>query len=139
MNKKIIIGVVIAGVVIAGGLYVYNKNKKQKQKATDEKQKATDEKQKQVSENNTVTESDAIEIIDLLGKMDGKPFSTEQIKPFLDLYMSNIDKDSHVKIKSILNKKESDWTTQDRLTSVMFIDKVVKPFKLAIQKPKIKR
>ena len=68
------------------------------------------------------------------------PFTFQfQIKPFLDLYMSNIDKDSHVKIKSTLNKKESDWTTQDRLTSVMLIDKVVKPFKVAIQKPKIKR
>jgi hypothetical protein len=129
MNKKIIIGVVIAGVVvIAGGLYLNNKNKKAKQKAIDEEKK----NQVVTKTNNDITESDAIEVIDLIDKKDGKPSSIEYVKTFIPLYLSNIDKQTHEKIKSIMMKNESDWTTQDKLTSLILIDKVVKPSKVAI-------
>ena len=110
MNKKtIIIGLIIAGVVIAGGVYLYNRNK---------------------SNATTIpmaSESDALEMIDILDKKDNSNMSTEKISKFVKLYISNIDKNLHSKLKSVLSKKESDWTSQDKLDASILINKVIKP------------
>jgi len=128
MNKKIIIiGLIVTGVVI-GGLYLYKKRNKSSENKSSEN-KSSDIKK------NMATEKDAIEIVDLISRNYNKP-SVEYIKEFVTLYVSNIDKETHEKLKSILTKKESDWTTQDRLTSLILTEKVIKPVKTSIEKPK---
>jgi predicted nucleic acid-binding protein len=108
MNKKIIIGLVVAGLVIAGGVYLYNRNKK-----------ATDKK------NNMATEKDALEVIDLLGKKD-TPYTTEQVSKFVPIYTSSIDKDTHKNILTTISKKEAEWSAQDKLYSAQLIQVVNK-------------
>lgn len=124
MNKKIIIGLVIAGVVIAGGVYLYNRNKKN----ADSKKPVTDNK-------NLATQSDALEVLDLISKKDS-PLTPEQIKAFVELYTTNIDKDSHAKIKAVLSKKESEWTLEDKLNIVSLTDKVLKKLKDQVKNSK---
>ena len=115
MNKKtIIIGLIITGVVVAGGIYLYRRNKKANEVV--------------VKDPNAVTEADAIEIIDSLNKRD-TPLNAEQSKVFIELYVANIKKDTHQQIKSLIGKKESEWTTQDKLTFLILLDKVLKPLK----------
>jgi hypothetical protein len=109
MNKKtIIIGLIITGVVIAGGIYLYQRNKKAKEVV--------------------VSDVDAMEVIDLLNKRD-TPLSADNSKLFVDLYVKNIKKDTHAQIKTLLSKKESEWNTQDKLTLLILSDKVLKPLK----------
>jgi hypothetical protein len=73
MNKKtIIIGLIITGVVIAGGIYLYQRNKKAKKVV--------------VTDPNAVTDVDAMEVIDLLNKRD-TPLSADNSKLFVDLYV----------------------------------------------------
>lgn len=115
MNKKtIIIGLIITGVVVAGGIYLYRRNKKAKEVV--------------VTDPNAVTEADAMEVLDLINKRD-TPLSAENSKLFVDIYVKNIKKDTHAQLKTLLSKKESDWTTQDKLTFLILLDKVLKPLK----------
>lgn len=114
MNKKTIIIGVIVGVAIIGGIYLYRRNKKAKEVV--------------VTDPNAVTEADAMEVLDLLNKKD-TPLSADNSKLFVDIYVKNIKKDTHTQLKSLLSKKESDWTTQDKLTFLILLDKVLKPLK----------
>jgi tRNA G18 (ribose-2'-O)-methylase SpoU len=115
MNKKtIIIGLIITGVVVVGGIYLYRRNKKAKEVV--------------VTDPNAVTEADAMEVLDLLNKKD-TPLSADNSKLFVDIYVKNIKKDTHAQLKTLLSKKESDWTTQDKLTFLILLDKVLKPLK----------
>jgi len=110
MNKKIIITSVIVGVAIIGGLYLYNKNKKDTEK-----------------KNNLATEKDATDILDLLVKRGNKPYNRNQIKKYVELYTTNIDKDLHKRLMITLTKKESEFNTQDKLDVVVLNEKVAKP------------
>jgi hypothetical protein len=115
MNKKtIIIGLIITGVVVAGGIYLYQRNKKAKEVV--------------VTDPNAVTEADAMEVLDLLNKRD-TPLSADNSKLFVDIYVKNIKKDTHAQLKTLLSKKESEWNTQDKLTFLILLDKVLKPLK----------
>ena len=69
-----------------------------------------------------------MEVIDLLNKRD-TPLSADNSKSFVDLYVKNIKKDTHAQIKTLLSKKESEWNTQDKLTFLILLDKVLKPLK----------
>ena len=124
MNKKLIIGIVVAVVVIAGGVYLYNRNKKPTDKA---KNKSTDEKK------NLISETDASEMADIMFKKYAD-FTKEYRKPFIELYISNFDKDSHAKLKSIFSKKDVDWTEQEKLEGQIMKDKVIKPLKDKMKK-----
>lgn len=129
MNKKTIItGVVIAGIVIIGAIYLNNRKKIAKQKAMEEERK----KQEVAKADNEITESDAIEILNIIEKKEGGASPLEYVKTFIPLYLSNIDKNTHEKIKSIMMKNEKDWTTQERLTVSILSDKVIQPSKNAI-------
>jgi hypothetical protein len=112
MNKKLIIGIVVAGLVVAGGVYLYIRNKSN----------ANNNKKIPMA-----SESDSLEMIDILDKKDNSKMSTEKISKFVKLYTSNIDKNFHAKLKSVISKKESDWTSQDKLDASKLIDKVIKP------------
>ena len=119
MNKKvIIISVVVVGLAV-GIAYLYNKRKKAE------------------LTKDQVTEKDAIEILELLNKKD-TPLTAEQSKSFVDLYVTNIKKETHEQIKSLLSKKESDWTVQDKLTFVTLLTKVLTPLKSNLPKNEIK-
>jgi hypothetical protein len=88
MNKKILLPVFVIVALIAGGLYWYNRN-------------------------NFPAESDALEIAKLVGEIN-IPYNSEQTKIFVELYISKIDKESNKKIKTALNKNESDWSAEDK-------------------------
>ena len=111
MNKKLIIGIVLGGALIVGGFYFYNKNKK-----------ATELKKYFASE------SDALQVVDALNKRD-TPYTSEQTKKFVDIYKVNVDKDLHTRILSAVNKKESDFNTEDKISSAILIDKVINKIK----------
>ena len=96
MNKKLIIGLIFGGALIAGGLYWYNRNKKANE-----------------FKKNFPAESEALEIAKLVGEIN-IPYNSEQTKIFVELYISKIDKESNKKIKTALNKNESDWTAEDK-------------------------
>jgi hypothetical protein len=96
MNKKLIIGLIFGGALIAGGLYFYNRNKKSNE-----------------FKKNFPAESDALEIAKLVGEIN-IPYNSEQTKIFVELYISKIDKESNKKIKTALNKNESDWSAEDK-------------------------
>jgi FtsZ-interacting cell division protein ZipA len=126
-KKKIIIGLVIAGVVVAGGIYLYRRNKK----STSEKNTDTDaSKRVENPQVEMATEKDATDIVDLINKRD-TPYSAEKTKAFVDLYVKNISKENHEKIKAILTTKtkESDWTSQDKLIMLELITKVTNKMK----------
>ena len=110
MNKKIIIISVIVGVAIIGGVYLYNKNKKD-----------TEEK------NNLATQKDATDIMDLIVKRGNKPYDANQIKKYVELYTTNIDKDLHKRLMIALTKKESEFNTQDKLDITVLNEKVDNP------------
>ena len=110
MNKKIIIISVIVGVAIIGGVYLYNKNKKD-----------TEEK------NNLATQKDATDIMDLIVKRGNKPYNPNQIKKYVELYTTNIDKDLHKRLMIALTKKESEFNTQDKLDLTVLKEKVTNP------------
>lgn len=110
MNKKtIIIGLIIAGVVIGGGFLYYNHKKKNDLLN---------------SKSNMASKSDALLVADILGKKD-TPLKAEQINQFVQLYTSSIDSDSHKKIVLALGKKESDWTSQEKLDTLPLSEKVL--------------
>jgi len=118
MNKKLIIGIVIASVVVigVGVIYLHNRNKK-----------ATDKKP------NLATESEALEMVDLIGKKD-EPLSIEKTKKFVDLYMVNIDEDLHKRLIAVLNKKESTATSKDKLDWATLEEKVIVPMRFSKNK-----
>ena len=96
MNKKTLISLLVAGALIAGGLYLYNRNKK-----------ATEIK------NDLYSESDAIQVAKLVGERD-IPYNSKQTKKFVELYNANINKETNEKIKTALNKNESYWSAEDK-------------------------
>ena len=110
MNKKIIIISAILGVAIIGGVYLYNKNKKDTEK-----------------KNNLATEKDATDIMDLIVKRGNKPYNKNQIKKYVELYTTNIDKDLHKRLMIALTKKESEFNTQDILDVTVLGEKVKNP------------
>jgi hypothetical protein len=117
MNKKvIIISVVVVGLAV-GIAYLYNKRKKAE------------------LTKDQVTEKDALEIVTILGEKD-TPFSAEQIKAFVPLYVANIKKETHNQIKALLSKKESDWTLEDKVTLALLVQKVLNPLKDKLPQPK---
>ena len=122
MNKKLIIGIVVAGVVIGGAIYIYRKNKKK----TDTGSTDT---------GTTTTEKDALEMADILSKKD-KPVPIIFMKKFVDLYMKNISKDLHRTLLVVASKKESEWTTQEKLDMSILINKVFLPLSTEIGQPK---
>ena len=109
MNKKLIIGLVVAGLVIAGGVYLYNRNKAiQKQK-------------------NMATESDATDFLDLNVKRGNQPLNPNELKDFVNLYTANIDKDLHKRLMVIIGKKESEFNSKDKLDLTILKEKVTIP------------
>ena len=122
MNKKLIIGIVVAGVVIGGAIYIYRKNKKK----TDTGSTDTGTK---------TTEKDALEMADILSKKD-KPVPIIFMKKFVDLYTKNISKDLHKTLLVVASKKESEWTTQEKLDMSILINKVFLPLSTEIGQPK---
>ena len=116
MNKKIIIGLVVAGVVIVGWVYLYNRNKKN----AEIKKPVTDNK-------NLTTQSDATDFLDLIVKRGNKPYNPNQIKKYVELYTTNIDKDLHKRLMIALTKKESEFNTQDKLDLTVLKEKVTNP------------
>ena len=116
MNKKIIIGLVVAGVVIVGWVYLYNLNKKN----AEIKKPVTDNK-------NLTTQSDATDFLDLFVKRGNKPYNPNQIKKYVELYTTNIDKDLHKRLMIALTKKESEFNTQDKLDITVLNEKVDNP------------
>jgi hypothetical protein len=111
MNKKLIIGIVVAVVVIAGGVYLYNRNKKAKD-----------------TKNNLATESDAISFLDAYLKRDlDKTFSLDKTKDFVQLYTANIDKDLHKRLIVLIGKKESEFNSKDKLDLIIVKEKVTQP------------
>jgi hypothetical protein len=112
-NKKIIISVLVLGLVVGGAIYFYRKNKMK-----------TD-----TNDTNTMaTESDALQMADILGKKD-KPIPIVFMKKFVDSYTKNISKDLHKSLLVITSKKESEWTAQDKLDMSTLINKVFAPLK----------
>jgi hypothetical protein len=96
MNKKLIIGLIFGGALIAGGLYLYNRNKK-----------ATEMKK------DLYSESDAIQVAKLVSERS-IPYNSEQTKKFVELYTANINKETNDKIKTALSKSDSYWTAEDK-------------------------
>ena len=111
-NKKIIISVLIVGLAIGVGIYIYQKNKN--------KTDSTD--------SNMATESDALEMAEILGKKD-KPIPIVFMKKFVDSYTKNISKDLHKSLLVITSKNESEWTAQEKLDMSTLINKVFVPLK----------
>lgn len=115
-NKKIIISVLVLGLVVGGAIYIYRKNKMKSD----------------TNDTNTMaTESDALEMADILGKKD-KPIPIVFMKKFVDSYTKNISKDLHKSLLVITSKKESEWTAQDKLDMSTLINKVFAPLKSQI-------
>ena len=112
-NKKIIISVLVLGLVVGGAIYIYRKNKMK-----------TD-----TNDTNTMaTESDALQMADILGKKD-KPIPIVFMKKFVDSYTKNISKDLHKSLLVTTSKKESEWTAQEKLDMSTLINKVFAPLK----------
>ena len=106
-NKKNIIGLLIAGVVIIGGVYLYRRNKKAKE-----------------IKSNVVTEEDALKVLDFLNKKD-TPLTPTQKKAFVELYMTKVNKVTSDKILVTIQKKESDWNFQDKLNFGVLLAEVL--------------
>lgn len=98
MNKKLIIGLIVAGVVIGGAIYFYNRNKK-----------STSAPSKEMA-----TEQDALKVADILGKKDS-PMDAGQLKKWVPAYTSTISKADHDGIVKVINKPESSWSSADKL------------------------
>ena len=75
------------------------------------------------------TQKDAQDVLNVLQKSDSTPYTLKQINDFIDLYTKNIDKNLHSRILIVVNKKESDWTPQDKLDINVLREKVVTPIK----------
>lgn len=122
MNKKLIISLVVAGLVIGGAIYIYQKNKKPKVNTDN-------------NTNGMATETDALQIAEILGKKD-QPIPVLFMKTFVDLYTKNINKDLHKSLVVITSKKESEWTAQEKLDMSVLINKVFLPLTKQIGQPK---
>jgi len=116
-NKKYIIGLLVAGVVIIGGVYFYRKNKRENE------QKANEKKAKVVSE------EDALKVLDFLNKRD-TPLTPSQTKVFVELYMTKVNKTTSDKILVTIQKKESDWNFQDKLNFGVLLAEVLVKLKV---------
>ena len=124
-NKKLIISLLITGAVVGLGIYFYRKNKKPKETNN------TDG----TANNGMATESDAIQIADILSKKN-QPVPVPFMKEFVDLYTKNISKKLHKSLVVIAGKKESDWTTQEKLDMSILINKVFLPLSTQIGQAK---
>lgn len=103
MKKKIIIGLLVVG-AIAGAVYLYKKNKANKVQMA--------------------TKEDAYKIIDILGKKDSAP-SADMTEAYAQKYISAISKDEHKKLLVALNKKENEWTSEEKV----LVNKMIKAIK----------
>jgi alpha-mannosidase len=112
-NKKIIISLLVIGVVVGGAIYIYRKNKKKTETSSTDTGTMT-------------TEKDALEMADVLGKKD-QNIPIIFMKKFVDLYTKNINKDLHKTLLVVASKKESEWTTQEKLDMSILINKVFLP------------
>jgi alpha-mannosidase len=112
-NKKIIISLLVIGVVVGGAIYIYRKNKKKTETGSTDTGTMT-------------TEKDALEMADVLGKKD-QNIPIIFMKKFVDLYTKNINKDLHKTLLVVASKKESEWTTQEKLDMSILINKVFLP------------
>lgn len=112
-KNKIIISLLVIGVVVGGAIYIYRKNKKK----TDTGSTDT---------GTTTTEKDALEMADVLSKKE-QPVPIIFMKKFVDLYTKNISKDLHKTLLVVASKKESEWTTQEKLDMSILINKVFLP------------
>jgi hypothetical protein len=112
-NKKIIISLLVIGVVVGGAIYIYRKNKKKTETGS-------------TDTGTTTTEKDALEMADVLGKKD-QNIPIIFMKKFVDLYTKNINKDLHKTLLVVASKKESEWTTQEKLDMSILINKVFLP------------
>jgi hypothetical protein len=121
-NKKIIISLLVIGVVVGGAIYIYRKNKKKTETGDTDTGKMT-------------TEKDALEMADVLSKKE-QPVPIIFMKKFVDLYTKNISKDLHKTLLVVASKKESEWTTQEKLDMSILINKVFLPLSTEIGQPK---
>ena len=112
-NKKIIISLLVIGVVVGGAIYIYRKNKNKTETGSSNTGTMT-------------TEKDALEMADVLGKKD-QNIPIIFMKKFVDLYTKNINKDLHKTLLVVASKKESEWTTQEKLDMSILINKVFLP------------
>jgi len=112
-NKKIIISLLVIGVVVGGAIYIYRKNKKKTETGSTDTGTMT-------------TEKDALEMADVLGKKE-QTIPIIFMKKFVDLYTKNINKDLHKTLLVVASKKESEWTTQEKLDMSILINKVFLP------------
>ena len=103
MNKKYIIGFLITGVLIAGGIYLYNINK------------------------NVVTKIDALKVFDYANNRDAK-LSRGQKQAFVDLYNLKINKTLSDKILLAIEKNESERNEEDNANLVTLYQDVVLPY-----------
>jgi len=116
-NKKYIIGLLVAGVVIIGGVYFYRKNKRENEQKANEKKA------------NVVSEEDALKVLDFLNKRD-TPLTPSQTKVFVELYMTKVNKATSDKILVTIQKKESDWNFQDKLNFGVLLAEVLVKLKV---------
>ena len=127
MNKKYIIGFLITGVVIAGGVYLYIRNKK------------------------LVTKSDALKVFDFFinregDKLDSKEKETLRKETFVDLYKLKMDKVLSDKLLLLIKKSDystnaetmvSKWTKEEKADFLTFNKLVLTPYLQMLQKNKL--
>lgn len=123
MNRKYIIGILVAGAVIGIGYYLYSRNKNNDSK-----------KKNDTIDNGSTTEKDALKVVDALHKSastnnyaygdilprqnfkrDGNKLPLEKLNNFVKSYVENVDKKLHNKILATMNKEKSNWDSQDLL------------------------
>ena len=114
MNKKIIIISAIVGVAIIGGVYLYNKNKKANES----------------NDTGMTTEKDALEYDDKVQKRKSKSLPADKMTKFVEQYTKNIDKKTHKGLMALLDKKSTDYTSQDKLYESTLAEKVYHPIGL---------
>ena len=105
MNKKYIIGFLITGVLIAGGVYLYIRNKNK----------------------DVVTRRDALKVFDYANNRDAK-LSRGQKQAFVDLYKLKINKVLSDKILLAIEKNESERNAEDNANLVTLYQDVVLPY-----------
>lgn len=104
MNKKYIIGILVAGAVIGGAYYLYSRNKKNGS-----------------TKKNMTTDKDALQVADILGKKD-TPMDAEKLKKWIPAYTSTISKDEHESIIKVINKPDSTWSSEDKVIASKLLD-----------------
>ena len=124
---KYIIVILITGVVIAGGVYLYIRNKK------------------------LVTKSDALKVFDFFinregDKLDSKEKETLRKETFVDLYKLKMDKVLSDKLLLLIKKSDystnaetmvSKWTKEEKADFLTFNKLVLTPYLQMLQKNKL--